>query len=165
MRILVIALLLACKGDERPPPAPRTSTLPALPAGPAATIDPADKPVFPAERPAIVVWQGGGEPPRTLVSMRIWTDGSVRFGCNRRGTLPPERVAAMLDTFERAGWLPASGSVGPDAPADSRCITTSVQIMRGDRSVRRDVSCEARDDSITDALAFVQSVVGPDPCK
>jgi hypothetical protein len=120
---------------------------------------------LPQEPPAIVLWQGGGEPPRTILGVRVWQDGTVRFRCNLRGKLPPERVTAMVDTFDRAGWLPAAGTppVVP-SPADPACITTSVQITRDGRSVRRDRSCGMTSDAIEDALAFIQTVVGPDPC-
>ena len=162
--LLVVLIVLGCKGSERKPPPPRVSTLPALPAAPTATIDPPDaKAGFPREQPAIVLWQGGGEPPRTILGVRVWADGTVRFRCNRRGTLPAARVTAMLETFDRAGWLPAAGSAAPPE-ADTTCITTSVQVARDGKVTRRNSACGETTNDIADAVAFVQTVVGRDPC-
>ncbi len=162
--LLLVMIAIGCKGAERKAVPPRVSTLPPLAAAPTATLAPAGAPAeFPKEQPAIVVWQGGGEPPQTILGIRVWPDGTVRFRCNRRGSLSRERVAAMLDTFERAGWLPATAAA-PPAPTDSTCITTSVQVARDTRSTRRNSACGTIPDDIGDAVAFVQAVVGPDPC-
>lgn len=162
--LLVLMIAFGCKSSERKAvPPPRVSTLPPLPAAATATIDPTTATEFPKEQPAIVVWQGGGEPPQTNLGIRVWLDGTVRFRCNRRGSLPRERVAAMLDTLDRAGWLPATPATPPTAPS-STCITTSVQVSRADRSTRRNSACSTIPDDISDAVQFVQAVVGPDPC-
>src|SRR5688572_6723230 len=116
--VLMMSLVLAsCKADKReaaresPPPAVPVQVekrLLALPAAPTAAIDPIDATdagvrrdsMFPAEPPAIVVWRGtSADTPTTELSLRIWTDGSVRFKCGRRGVLPRERVAALVDAF------------------------------------------------------------------
>ena len=165
--LLVLMLAIGCKGSERKAVEPRVSTLPPLPTAPTATIDPPNTPPeFPKEAPAIVLWQGGGEPPRTILSVRVWPDGTVRFPCNRRGMLPRARVTAMVDTFDRAGWLPPAGTPPPAAnTADPACITTSVQVERDGRITRRNSSCGMPSDAVDDALGFIQAVVGPDPCR
>lgn len=164
--LLLLIIAVGCKGTEHKAAAPHVSSLPPLAAGATATIDPQGMPAeFPKEAPAIVLWQGGGDPPRTIVGVRMWADGTIRFRCSRRGTLPRERVVAMLDTFERAGWLPAAGAApSPLTEPDPGCITTSVQVTRDGRSVRRNSSCGESSDAISDAAAFIQAVVGPDPC-
>jgi hypothetical protein len=165
--LLVLMLAIGCKGSERKAVPPRVSTLPPLAAAPTATIDPPNTPAeFPKEPPAIVLWQGGGEPPRTILSIRVWPDGTVRFPCNRRGMLPRERVTAMVDTFDRAGWLPPAGTpLAAPSNTDTACITTSVQLERDGRTVRRNSSCGMPSDAVDDALGFIQAVVGPDPCR
>lgn len=163
--LLILMLAIGCKSSERKAvPPPRVSTLPPLPAAPTATIDPAAEPELPKDQPAIVVWQGGGEPPQTNLGIRVWLDGTVRFRCNRRGSLPRERVVAMLDRFDRAGWLPATPAP-PPAATESTCITTSIQVTRDGRSTRRNSACSSIPDDIGDAVGFVQAVVGPDPCN
>lgn len=164
--LLAIVLMLGCKSGEKKKLPPRVSSLPPLPGSPYAAVDPPNTPAeFPKGAPAIVLWQGGGEPPRTLMSLRIWTDGTVRYRCNRRGVLPAERVSAMLDTFENANWLPPGSKIEARAnETEPNCITTSVQLTRGDRGTRRDSSCGESNPSIDDAIAFIHAVVGPDPC-
>jgi len=163
--LLAILLVLGCKGGEKKKLPPRVSSLPPLPGAPYAAVDPATAPEFPKDAAAIVLWQGGGEPPRTILSVRIWIDGTVRFRCNKRGTIPAERVSAMLDTFENANWLPPGSKIEARAnETEPACITTSVQITRGDRATRRDSSCGESNPSIDDAIAFIHGVVGPDPC-
>lgn len=163
--LLLLVIAVGCKGSEHKAASPHVSSLPPLPAGATAAVDPLGTPaVFPKEAPAIVLWQGGGDPPRTILGARVWADGTIRFRCNRRGTLPRDRVVAMLDTFERAGWLPAAGTPPALTEPDPGCITTSVQVTRDTRSVRRNSSCGEASDAISDAVAFIQAVVGPDPC-
>lgn len=167
MRALIAILLLTagCRKSENagPPPAPHVSKFEPLPAGPLATVDPSrDTRTFPQEPPVIVVWRGGGETPRTELSLRIWADGTVRFTCGMRGALPRERVLAMLDTFAKLGWT--SGSPVPPAEPDPACITSSVQVVRDGTAYRRNSACGATIGDEADAIAFVRSVVGVDPC-
>ena len=169
MRALIAILLVvstaSCKKSENagPPPEPHVSKFEPLPAGPAATVDPSQAASpFPTEPPALVAWRGGGETPRTEISLRIWADGTVRFTCGKRGTLPPERVAAMLETFNRLGWT--TGAPPPPVEQDPACITSSVQIVRGGQTYRRNSPCSATISDEADAIAFVRSVVGVDPC-
>lgn len=167
-------VLAACKGSEKkqapPPPAPpRVSTFPALPPAPTATLDPPEvKAEFPQEQPAIAMWSGGGEMPKTTMSVRVWADGTVRFRCGRRGKIPAERVAAMLSTFDQQGWMPApvpagEGKMADKAP-DPNCQTTSVQLGRDGNVKRHNSACGTISESLTDAVEFVRAVVGPDPC-
>jgi hypothetical protein len=164
--LLAIVMVLGCSRSEKKPPPPHVSSLPPLPAAPYAAVDPPTaQPTFPRDAPAIVLWQGGGQPPRTILSVRIWADGTVRYRCNRRGVLPAERVSAMLDTFENASWLPPGSKIEQRAnEVEPNCITTSVQLTRGDRATRRDSSCGEPNPSLDDAVTFIQAVVGPDPC-
>jgi len=167
VRALIAILLLTagCKKSENaaPPAAPHVSKFEPLPAGPAASVDPSqDVPAFPTEAPVIVAWRGGGETPRTELSLRIWADGTVRFTCGKRGALPPERVSAMLDTFDKLGWT--SGAPVPPVESDPACIISSVQILRGGTSYRRNSACGATISDEADAAEFVRSVVAIDPC-
>jgi hypothetical protein len=141
---------------------PPVSKFAPLPPGPTATIDPAQAPEFPTAQPVIALWRGGGEPPRTEVSVRIWQDGTIRFTCGRRGTLPVERVAAIVDAFAKLGWTTAQPT--PPTPPDPTCITSSVQISHGGATHRRNSPCGATVSDEAEAIAFVRSVLGPDPC-
>lgn len=168
MRALIAISLLVtagCKSSEKagPPPAPHVSKFAPLPAGPAATLDPSpEQAAFPAGPPVIVAWRGGGEKPRTEISLRIWADGTVRFTCGKRGALPPERVAAMLETFHALGWT--AGRPATPVEQDPACIISSVQIVRDGTTYRRNSTCGAAVSDEADAIAFVRATVGADPC-
>jgi len=166
--LLLVLIVAACKGSEHkaPPSPPRVSTFEPLPAAAIAVLDPVDaKSEFPKEQPAIAMWAGGGEPPKTTMSVRVWKDGSVRFRCGRRATLPPERVAAMLATFESKGWMPteANTKMGQKDP-EPHCMVTAVQLARDGLTKRHDTGCSGTSPEVLDAVQFVLTVVGPDPC-
>jgi hypothetical protein len=161
--LLATALLLtSCKDKQRPEAVPHVSPFAALPAAAAPIADPAEPAVFPREAPVIVVWRGGGEPPKTELGVRVWKDGSVRYTCGRRATLPPDRVAAMVAAFTTAGWSPAAAA--EPVAADPACIMTSVQLTVDGATERRNSGCGPVPYAIQDAVDFVQSVVGPGPC-
>jgi hypothetical protein len=160
--LLATALLLtSCKGKQ-PEAVPHVSPFSPLPAGAAPVVDTAERAVFPREAPMIVVWRGGGEPPKTEFGVRVWKDGSVRYTCGRRATLPPDRVAAMVAAFTKAGWSPAAAK--DPVTADPACTTTSVQLTIDGATERRNSGCGPAPYEIQDAVDFVQSVVGPGPC-
>lgn len=162
--LLATALLLtSCKDKQSPKVVPHVSAFAPLPAAAAPVADPPESPpAFPPGPPAIVVWRGGGEPPKTELSIRVWNDGRVRYTCGKGATLPPERVTAMVAAFEKAGWNPATAREHP--PPDSQCVSTSVQLGIGLAAERRDSGCGPVPYELQDAVDFVQSVVGPPPC-
>lgn len=166
--VLLIAMLApaACKKAERAKPAePHVSPFKPLAAAAAPVLDGADeKPAFPQEAPAIVIWRGsGGDVPKTELSLRIWTDGTVRYTCGRTGKLAPDRVAAMVEAFTQAGWKPSNAterSIGPGL----ECSSTSVQLVKNSYYERRDSGCGRVRDDIQDAVDFVLAALGPRPC-
>lgn len=176
--LLAILLTASCKKSGKAKPVePHVSAFAPLPAGPAPVLDDAaTQPVFPREPPVVVIWRGGGDPPRTELGIRVWKNGRVRYTCGRGAMVAPERVAAMVDAFTRAGWNPATAKAAQVAP-DPACISTSVQLsvatgpndqpndqQHAQRIDRRDSGCGPVPHEIQDAVEFVQSVVGPAPC-
>jgi hypothetical protein len=160
-----VATLFAasCKKSGKAKPAePHVSAFTPLPAGAAPVVDPAERPAFPHEPPVIVVWRGGGEPPKTELGLRVWKDGSVRYTCGRGAKLPAGRVGAMVAAFTAAGWNPAAAK--EPVAADPVCTSTSVQLTLDGATERRNSSCGSVPYEIQDAVDFVQSVVGPPPC-
>jgi hypothetical protein len=160
--LLATALLLtSCKDKQPPKAAPHVSSFSPLPAGAAPVADPAAAPAFPQEPPLVVLWRGGGEPPKTELAVRVWKDGSVRYTCGRRAMLAPDRVVAMVAALTSAGWNPAAAK--EPAAADPGCTSTSVQLSIDGATERRNSGCGPVPYEIQDAVDFVQSVVGPGP--
>ncbi len=179
LRVLLVTALAVtgCKGDTRkhgsaPAPSPRAPIFPALPPAATATLEPpavADggvrSPAVAAEPPSIVVWRGSNaDTPTTEISLRVWPDGTVRFKCGRRGVLPRERVSALVSAFATAGWNTAATSDAEPGSGPQACVTTTVQVTHGGITHRRKTLCNARSPDIEEAVALVESVVGPDPC-
>jgi hypothetical protein len=160
--LLSLVLLASCKDTQRAKVAPHVTAFPSLPAGPAPAVDPGDRPAFPQGPPVVVVWRGGGEPPKTELAVRVWSDGTVRYTCGRRAMISTDRVAAMVAAFTAAGWNPSTAKE-PSA-ADPACISTSVQLSIDGKNERRNSACGTVPYEIQDAVDFVQSVVGPSPC-
>lgn len=164
--LLATALLLtSCKDKQSAKAVPHVSAFAPLPAGPSPVLDaPGTKSEFPHEPPVVVIWRGGGEPPKTELGVRVWKNGRVRYTCGEGATLPPDRVAAMVAAFTQAGWNPATAPKDRAAP-DSACVSTSVQLSSDGAAIeRRDSGCGLVPYEIQDAVDFVQSVVGPAPC-
>jgi hypothetical protein len=189
--LLITALTLpSCKGDKRESaPAPQTlpspvssvRPLPALPPAPTAAIEPDQgsgsssgsavppdagarrNSTFPAEAPAIVVFRGSdADIPTTEMSLRIWSDGTVRFKCGRRGSLPRERVTSLVGAFVAAGWNTPQRN--DSDTAERSCVTTTVQVTQAGVTHREISGCDGASTAIDGAVQLVQSVVGPDPC-
>jgi hypothetical protein len=162
--LLAVLLTASCKRSGKAKPVePHVSAFAPLPAAGSPVADPPESPpAFPPGPPTIVVWRGGGEPPKTELSIRVWNDGRVRYTCGKGATLPPERVTEMVAAFEKAGWNPATAKENP--PPDSQCVSTSVQLGIGLAAERRDSGCGPVPYEVQDAVDFVQSVVGPAPC-
>jgi len=107
-------LLTSCKDKQPSKAVPHVSAFAPLPAGSAPVADPADgAPAFPPGPPSVVVWRGGGEPPKTELAIRVWSNGRVRYTCGKGATIAPERVTAMVVAFEKAGWNPAPAKENP----------------------------------------------------
>lgn len=163
--LLAILLTASCKKSGKAKPVePHVSAFTPLPAGPSPVVDAADtQPEFPREPPVVVVWRGGGQPPRTELAVRVWKNGRVRYTCGRGASIPPDRVAAIIASFTAAGWNPATAKAA-EVALDPACVSTSVQLSsEAGQNDRRDSGCGPVPYEIQDAVDFVRSVVGA-PC-
>ncbi len=160
-------LVLECRA-KLPECAAACDTLTAVPGGTAN--DP-----YPSEPPAIELGEGGGNTGEIGEIAYVWMDGTVQFTgekCERwrgrRGKLPPERVAALVDALDRGGVFryqpPGSDEFNPCADVSGTWL--SVRAHGKQVELATGLVCDKEDPPIIgDSIAAVRSVLGDNPCR